>query len=1117
MSIACRPLVLLVAGAVSLFDTPCTFAQQAPAAVAEERFNFDIAPQSLAGALIELGRQAGVQVAFQPQTVRALRSRALRGRYTVPEAMQQLLAGSGMAARRSPAGAWIVEVVAASAGEPDAGRPDEPRSMPVPEEITITGSRILRRDLQAASPIVTVEPSTFERISNVSVEAALIRLPQFQPAGTQFESQAIVANAFSSPGIASLDLRGLGANRSLVLVDGRRAQPANATLAVDTSSIPLAAIDSIEVISGGASAVYGADAIAGVVNFKLRRDFEGVSLNLQSGITEQGDGSETRFSAVVGSGLAEGRGNVLFGAEWMRRTLVRERDRGFFTSAWTDPGTAGGGDLLNVSAYVPDANLPSQERVDEIFAGYPQVSNSTAFFVNPDGTLFKNTYVPGNPAASSVRYAGPLEGLKLTDQGVLVQPDREQLLSTPLDRYSLFGRAVFEFTDTFGMVTQASFSTSRLLTTATVAPATTITFNFTVPRDEAHPLPPELEALLDSRPDPDAPFHVDRYLDFLGPRRAENQSDAFQALFGLYGELSGGWRWDAHVSHGETRMLNHLTSGWASRERLRAVVASPYYGAGQTFTAPGSYVSTCTTGLPIFEYFTPSQDCIDAISIRMKNATYLDQDIVEANLQGSLMRLPAGELRAAFGASWRKNSVAFDPDTSNDTESILDTPVGLFAAADTRGETRVNELYAELLLPVLAGRRFIEELNLELGGRYSDYNLSGGTWTYKGLASWRVNAFLSVRGGYQFANRAPNIAELYLGATQQVVSQPDRDPCTVTTAAPYGNVPENPNRKQVQALCSAIIGSGNSLFDLDPDSFLGPSGPNFAFEREARTGNVNLKPEKADTVTIGLVLRAGFGGPVWEGATMSIDYYDIRLRDTIRPLAATTIYRGCFNADGVSNPTYSLDDPKGYCRLIHRDPVTGARLSVDAPMENVGVTKTSGIDVQINWTSTLADMGLRLPGTLTADVMFNYLLDFTTQATPMSPELQHRGAFGEPTIGGVQTGYYRHRTFATVAWQHRNRTVGLHWLHLPSIHSSAWVINRDTPVEGAGSYDLFNLFGSWQINKALTLRAGIDNLFNRDPEIVGREEGVTNARGETVPAFYDVLGRRYYAGIRLDF
>src|SRR6185369_5030471 len=175
-------------------------------------------------------------------------------------------------------------------------------------EITVTGSRIVRRDLDAPSPILTVSSDTFEASSTTSAESVLNQLPQFSPTGTQFAS-SIQSGATASPGAATLNLRGLGTNRNLVLVDGRRPQPANASLVVDVNTIPAAAIQSVEVITGGASATYGPDAMAGVVNFILKKNFQGLSLDLQTGRTQEGDGEETRVSALMGTNFAEGHGN----------------------------------------------------------------------------------------------------------------------------------------------------------------------------------------------------------------------------------------------------------------------------------------------------------------------------------------------------------------------------------------------------------------------------------------------------------------------------------------------------------------------------------------------------------------------------------------------------------------------------------------------------------------------------------------------------------------------------------------------------------------------------------------------------------------------------------------
>ena len=203
-------------------------------------------------------------------------------------------------ARKITALASAISTVLASYAAPVLAQDDEL------EEITVTGSRIVRRDYEASSPIVTINADSFNQVSNVGVESALNQLPQFVPSQTQFSSGDIQSLAYNTPGIASLNLRGLGANRNLVLIDGRRAQPANALLVVDINTIPSAAVENIEIISGGASATYGADALAGVTNFKLRSNFEGIDMQFRTGITEQGDGQENRVSLLLGSSPATG-------------------------------------------------------------------------------------------------------------------------------------------------------------------------------------------------------------------------------------------------------------------------------------------------------------------------------------------------------------------------------------------------------------------------------------------------------------------------------------------------------------------------------------------------------------------------------------------------------------------------------------------------------------------------------------------------------------------------------------------------------------------------------------------------------------------------------------------
>ena len=213
------------------------------------------------------------------------------------------------------------------------------------EEITVTGSRIVRRDLTAPSPITTVGGERFENSSTGTIESVLNQLPQFVPGSTQFSS-SIQNSATNTPGAATLNLRGLGANRNLILIDGRRAQPANAALVVDVNTIPSSAIASVEVITGGASAVYGPDAMAGVVNFVLKKDFEGVEMDFQTGETFEGDAEENRFSMLLGMNSADGKGNIMIGLDWLKRSPALTKDRDFFVNGWLDPKNNSGGFVM---------------------------------------------------------------------------------------------------------------------------------------------------------------------------------------------------------------------------------------------------------------------------------------------------------------------------------------------------------------------------------------------------------------------------------------------------------------------------------------------------------------------------------------------------------------------------------------------------------------------------------------------------------------------------------------------------------------------------------------------------------------------------------------------------
>jgi iron complex outermembrane receptor protein len=1029
------------------------------------------------------------------------------------------------------------------------------------EEITVTGSRIVRRDLEAASPIMTLDTQRLENTSTVSIESVLNQMPQFVPDNTQFDS-ANVGSGAVVPGIATVNLRGIGANRTLVLLDGRRAQPANASLVVDLNTIPSAAIERVETITGGASAVYGADALAGVVNFVLKDDFEGVEMDFSTSMTAEGDGEETKFSTLLGVNGASGNSNVMFGVEWYKREMVLQRDREFFRNGWADQTNQTGGFLLapgyspgqvtvntsniTTNTTVLPPNRPTQEAIDALFAPYGiapgTVSPTNEIYFQPDGRPF---------TLSGINYTGPImsydnngagfAGVHRQPNGSLQQVNIEGLISTPAERRSVFGRAKFDMNDNLTAFAQATYSNVKVTTRGGYPPAITV-WQAPVPNDGQRPLPPGLQDLLDSRPRPEEPWNLFRGIDFMGsPQEPTVTTDAYQLMAGVEGRFANrDWTWEAYVSTGETNILMFYRN-LPSLQRYQFLIAQPDWGQG-SFVRGRNYDVNCPTGLPIFTptTFQVDSSCIEAIDSKARALWDLSQNIAEANLQGKIADMRHGELRFAAGISTRENKFRYEPGALNDNVSVIEQPIGIFVSNNTRGETRVKEIYGELLVPAT------DRLDLELGYRYSDYDRSGGVSTWKTLVDWTATDSMRLRGGYQVATREPNTEELFAGPRLNTVGDfIYGDPCQVSTTAPWGNRPPsqypasaathggrndpsgpNPNYLQVQELCRQIINrsdnnpanDGLSAFDTNtgstqypgsgPDAFTRPGLPFFQSENEVPQGNPNVRPEEAKTWTLGVV----FSSPGrLENLTASLDFYNIEISDVIATIDSTFVYSMCFNANGVSNPTYSLNDPGGYCDMITRQPQTGERDMTQAPYVNSGTLETRGVDIGVNWTKDIGNAG----GSLFLNSTVTLLDEFKIQDVDGGPILDVRDTLST-TYYGAQ---YKYKLYNTIGYSFPDgrAQVGLSWRHLPSIRSETAARNPNTTQLGAESYNVFGMFARYQINDRLEFRGGIDNLFDEDPVIVEARPGVDSNTDVTRSEYYDVLGRRAYVGLKMSF
>lgn len=1031
--------------------------------------------------------------------------------------------------------------------------------------IIVTGSRIARRDYSSDSPIVTINEDFLNSSSAVSLDQSLNRMPQFVAGQNQTTSATDVQpNPTSSPGIATVNLRGLGANRTLVLLDGRRTQPANAALLVDINTIPRAAIESVEVITGGAGATYGADAVSGVVNFKLKRNFTGVTVDGMYGITQEGDGQQYELSALVGSNFADGRGNAMVGIGVAKRNGIAAVDRQFFNDQFSDPDAVTIGTFpqwygyqmspaANLSAIYPARagnNAPTQAAINAAFAGVPGYqagdvtpSGSVNLFFNPSTTLngvslFSNVHglrsnitAPGfgQTPDSGYRYVNVRNAAGQVIAQDLQSNADQGLISLPLKRYSMFASAYYDLTDDVTFYVQGNFNETQTQTRDPQDSASYLQWGAAVPFDSAtcgaavnHAVPQVLCDVLRSRPGPNDPWEVVRPLNFLGPRSLDNTNTTYEMLAGVRGNLGvGDFTFDVFGSHGKTTQTV-LFSGIADQARYQAIISAPNFG--QNLVVQNFRLGTdarCTSGLNPFTQNAVSQDCIDIITSNLKTVTELVQNQLEANIQGTLAELPAGPLQVAIGGNYRENTYSFLPDDGINGNNIASSPIGLFDTKATSGKVDVREIYGEVLIPVLRDIPFIQAFDINAGYRYSDYNTAGGVSTWKVTGNWEVVDFLTLRGGYQRANRAPNVAELFTPGTFSTVAWPDYDPCATVTAATYGNVAANPQRQQVINLCNALPGMPANSTLVNATFFSPNFATNQAIGRDQTIGNVNLVPEQARTITAGLVLQTP-GMTDFGRFALTVDYYNISIRQAIAPATSQYVYQQCFNADGQSNPTYTASNE--FCQLILRRPNDGGWVSTTAQYRNLGLVSTAGVDATLDWAIAAPGIGGD-EGSFGINVNVTYLQKYDFQLTATSPVLDYSNSSGALNVLTPPYGsQFRYKTFTTASYDFGPGSLSLTWRHLPSARNVARVLNPTATQQDTPSYDWFGLNGRFEVMETVDFRFGVDNLFDTKPprvgvntQTTGRVGSYNSAAGLTDPGAYDVVGRSFYLGATLAF
>jgi len=963
-----------------------------------------------------------------------------------------------------------------------------PSATPATAEVVVTGSRISRKDYVADSPIVTVGQTQLQQTGSVTVETLLNQMPQFVPGSTA------TSNNPPNGGQAQVELRGLGIPRTLVLLDGRRAQPSNGDNSVDLNTLPEALIDSIEVITGGASATYGSDAIAGVINFKLKHHFRGLEIDAQYGKTDRDDGETQSYHATMGGDFADSKGNAVLSFGYAKRDAVFNGSRAF--SAISGPsGTTPYGALDPLAA-----NPFSQAALNAVFARYGVapgvVTPTTRIGFNNDGTVFGQ--IPGGPNYRGNTTSPDFSTIKTLGT---YNTGAVNYLQIPLNRYNAFGRVEYELNAHIHAYGQFNFTHYNSPTQLAPSPAfgnpAAGNTGFYVPYNNPF-ISADLATLLASRTNPTGDFLIRDRFTAVGPRVQNNQFDVYQYVLGLNGDIPNtDLTWDIYGTYGhDTQIITD--AGNISRANVNQLLRAADGGR-----------SVCAGGFNPFGLNPVSAACASFLSPQTHDVTSVEQREVDATLQGGLFDLPAGRLKFAAGADYRRNSFNFSPDASIGAPNIADggpALAGFNATPATGGATDVYELFGELFVPVLANLPFVKSLDLDLGYRYSDYGAGasavGGVSTYKASADWNVAYGFRLRGGYERAIRAPSVAELFLPASQNfpaigTAGVNSGDPCDIRTSYRTGA-----NAAQVLSLCLAQ-GLPRSLQNTFTENNTQSNGIN--------SGNPNLQQETADTYSIGAVWAPRFENALFRHISLSVDYFNIKIANAISILPASTTLQKCFNADG-SNPTYSLTNT--YCTLIQRDPATGELASIQQPLFNIGAFKTSGVDIQADWSFGLGAVGLEdRYGSLAFNFVGTYADSFKIQQLPGSPFQDYVGTIGNNTVDLFAVAHPKWKSMASLTWRVGPVDLTGRWQFIDSMKDATTVTGAAGAV-GVPKVNYFDLLGRWRINDTLELRAGVNNITDKQPPFYTSS---ANQQANTDPGTYDVLGRRYYVGLKARF
>ncbi len=942
--------------------------------------------------------------------------------------------------------------------------------------IVVTGSRISNPNLELSSPVGVVTSEELELRQTNTAEQFLRELPSAIPS-----TGSAVNNG--NGGSSFVNLRGIGSQRNLVLLDGRRFVPADTTGRVDLNSIPLAVIERTDVLTGGATTTYGADAISGVINFITKRDFAGVELNVSEQITEEGDGNVFRTDLTIGANFDDGRGNVVLSLGYQDQDAVFQGDRSFGEFNVSSFSGQAGGSSNAIPAVI----------VGPIPGGFGQIA--------PDG----QTVLSG-----------------VFDRPFNFNPFN--IFQTPFERFNIFGSGRYEINENVELYSQAAFSKQTVETI--IAPGGSFFNNYdinlnnpTIPNGIANQFctglgltaaqctagrnTPFGPTLADGSPNPDfvnINTQVRRRTIEAGTRNSSYTSTLFNMVVGARGDITDNIRYDVSATYGESERIQTQT-GFARRSRLDdSLYALP----------DGTCISGNAGCAPInlfgLEGDLGSQAAIDYVfSLTQQVITKTSIATVNGSITGDLgFGIAETPIQFAVGGEYRSFTASRVSDDASKTPGAVVGAGG--AAPDIFGEYDVYDAFGELSIPIFEGESFAESLSIDLGARYSDYSTAGTEFTWKAGGAWEVVPGLTFRGNYQRSSRAPNIGELFAPVSTGL-SNLANDPCQ-GPVAPTGSL---------LAACLLQVPAGSpGAAAVQNGTVLPPAAGQINI---TAGGNPLLGTETAKTWTVGVA----FQPDAIPGLSVTVDYFNIKVTEAVSAPTVGDAIAACFGAPSGTNP---------FCgsAFISRNPNTGGldgdpsnTKGLVLQQSNLGTIATDGVDLSIRYSTDLTDnigLAMSFDGTWTNKNTF--------QATPIGLNRECVG-FYSVNCGSPQSEFaFSQRTSLTFE---EDYTLSLRWRYLSALEQEPQdIIDNGAAFIGTsplfGEVDFtqipaesyFDLSFQWDVNENVLFTLTAQNLFDNKPAVVGSDIGSTSFNsGNVYPSSYDTLGRRYGASVKFKF